>query len=241
MPVIVPFVGENSLMQFYIPPTIQTDYTNQLNTDIPEFTHTYELVRDWYSQNEEGYEPIFLRATVFPIEWKSKVGNSDDSQNFKTDYAVRIRKGDMVIGEDKRVALLNWRVQEHINNQATQAIDCNANLEFTRYINDTLDSRGMLIEPAHDAVIVPSIPSSTYEYAGRPDYATANGSPGILPDALVQAQLQYNARTKLIQLNDEFQWFAFRYRVINIDYGQVEINGEYGILRVYGRRVGGEN
>lgn len=84
-------------------------------------------MRDWYQRGTEGYEAIQIRAMLFSIEWKSKVGNSDSNSNFKTGYEMPIRKGDIVIRlEDQHVYMLNWTVQRHPNNQATQAIDCNA-------------------------------------------------------------------------------------------------------------------
>ena len=120
--------------------------------------YTFELIRDWYAKDAEGYEPIYLRALYFSINWKSKIGNSDANSNFKTSYDVRIRKGDIVIREDGRIFMLNWQVQDMPNNQTTQAIVCNAMLTFTRTIPEEVDSRGMLVREAYDDEIAPSIP-----------------------------------------------------------------------------------
>lgn len=87
-------------MKFYIPPTLEQDFIDWLHTDVPNINYDFELVRDWYARSREGYEPVSLRAMLFSIEWKSKVGNSDANSNFKTSYEVPIRKGDIVIRED---------------------------------------------------------------------------------------------------------------------------------------------
>lgn len=44
-----------------------------------------------------------IRATYFPVDWKSKVGNSDASANFKTDWHNMIRKGDIVVRESGEI------------------------------------------------------------------------------------------------------------------------------------------
>ena len=74
-------------MKFYIPLTLEQDFIDWLKTDVPNINYDFELVRDWYARSQTGYAPVSLRAMLFSIEWKSKVGNSDASSNFKTSYA----------------------------------------------------------------------------------------------------------------------------------------------------------
>lgn len=66
------------------------------------------------------------------MDWKSKVGNSDASANFKTDWDVLINKGDIIIREvadnKTEILMLTWDIKEHMNNQATQAQICNLEL-----------------------------------------------------------------------------------------------------------------
>lgn len=140
----------------------------------------------------------------FPILWKSKINNSDANSNFRTHLQVDIRKGDFVIREDGVIYMLNWQIQRHVNNQSTQAVDCNAFIEFWREVDDVLDGRGFLIEAAHREIIAPTIPCLYSEYAGRPDYATNYNTPGILADHLLTVQVQYNDRTKHLRINDQF-------------------------------------
>lgn len=83
-----------------------------------------------------------LRAEHFPINWKSKMGNSDANKNFYTDYDVTIRKGDMCIREDGLIVMLNWSIQHYINAQTTQAIECNHRITIKRHIRAAADKRG---------------------------------------------------------------------------------------------------
>ena len=157
-----------------------------------------------------------LRALYFPINWKSKLGNSDANSNFKTSYDVLIQKGDIVIREDGHIYMLNWQVQNLPNNQTTQAIDCNAMLRFTRYMDEEVDSRGYLVREAHDEEIVPPIPCVYSEYAGRPDYAPSYNTPGINADHLLTVQLQWNARTRNLRTGDEFELLHCKYRIVDL-------------------------
>lgn len=217
-------------MKFYIPPTIQKDFEDWLHTDVSNTNYNFELVRNWYERGTEGYKPIGLRAMLFSIEWKSKVGNSDSNSNFKTDFHVPIRKGDIVIREDGRIYMLNWTVQRHPNNQATQAVDCNAMLEFTRHMDETLDSKGFVLEEAHDRIIAPAIPSVYSEYTGRPDYASSYNTPGIHADHLLTLQVQCNPVTQNIRIGDHFTLYGAQYRVVNWTGTEIDISGSYGII-----------
>ena len=230
-----------STMKFFVPPTIQSDFTNYLNTEVPNANHTFELIHDWYARKEEGYSPTMIRATYFPVGWKSKVGNSDMASNFKTDHSHEIFKGDYVIDEHGRIYILSWWVNRHINNQASQATACNTFLSFERETPEKLDNRGYLIEAAQKKIVVDKIPANITEYASKPDYNVNVGYPGINPDALVSASFQCNSATKSICINDEFQWGKFRYRVVDIVFSEVDIDGETGVLGIYGKRIAGEN
>lgn len=210
-----------------------------LDHDVPHVNFTFELVRNWYAINEEGYEPIYLRGQQTPIDWKSKIGNSDMSTNFKVTHDIPIHKGDMVIREDGTIYLLTWNVTSHANNQATQTVECNATTEFTRHFDDITDEEGYLVEEGGYKVIVPPIPISHAEYAGRPDFSSASGQPGMHADHLITVSLQYNDTTKKINLDDRFMIGEFTYRVINVSIAEVNIDKEYGVLILNAKRVAG--
>lgn len=161
------------------------------------------------------------------------------STNFKVTHDIPIYKGDMVIREDGTVFMLNWNVQNHANNQATQSIECNATIEITRKTDDVVTVDGYLVEPGGMATIVPTIPIVHTEYAGRPDYAKRSGEPGISADHLITVHLQWNKYTKNVFINDEFIIGDFTYRVINISIAEVNIDKDHGVLVLNAKRVAG--
>ena len=237
---IPPAVLTDSTKQFKIPETIISDYKNYLHSDVPNTVFDFRLLRNWYDQFTDE-KKIYIRAEHFPINWKSKVGNSDANKNFYTDYDVEIQKGDICIREDGLIVMLNWSTQHYINAQTTQAIECNNFITVVRHVDAKADNRGFKIEDAHDEVIVDALPCVMSEYAGRPDYTVAQNSPGIHADMLTVASMQFNDRTANIRIGDEFEWGIFKYRVINLNYAEVDINRTHGVLVLNAKRVAGED
>ena len=68
------------------------------------------------------------------------------------------------------------------------------------------------------------------EYTGRPDYAASYNTPGISPDHLLTVQVQFNPKTDLIRLGDEFALMHSRYRIVNRVDTEVDIDRQYGII-----------
>lgn len=235
----VPAIQRGSRKNFRPPETIESDFRRYLDHDVPNVNYTFEQVRDWFVIDYDDYEPTYIRAQYTPIDWKSKVGNSDMNYNFKTTHDVKINKGDMAIREDGKIQFFSWNIQNHPNNQATQATECNTWFEFVRHRDEIVDKNGFVLQKAYREVIVPKIPGVHVEYAGRPDYAAAQGQPGINPDHLITCSLQWNEKTQLIEINDEFKIGDFTYRVINISLVEVDINREFGTLVLNARRVAG--
>lgn len=231
---VIPCKQTDSNREFSLPPTLTDDFERLLEHDHPNH-YTFELIRNWYDQEDH----VYIRASQVPIDWKSKIGNSDMSVNFKVAKSTHIRKGDIVIRQDGTIYILNWNIQDHPNNWASQSTECNAYVQFTREVPEETDERGILIAEAKTEVIADTIPIIHSEYAGRPDYAAAVGTPGINADHLISVNLQWNPMTKNIRINDEFKLGSFTYRIINISVAEVNINQEYGILTLNARRIAG--
>lgn len=192
---------------------------------------TYELTHD--------YEPEYIRAQQTSIDWKSKIGNSDMSTNFKTDYTHEVLKGDYVIREDGTLFMLNWNITLHANNQATQSTECNAVIDITREFPDETDEKGILINEGGRRPVAAGLPVNHTEYAGRPDYSGASMQAGMHPDHLITVTCQWNTTTRKIRLDDEFVLGDFTYRIMNISLAEVNIDKDYGILVLNAKRVAG--
>lgn len=205
-----------------------------------EFDVTYYAVNsDGTYAETEDYAPEYIRGQQTSIDWKSKIGNSDMSTNFKTDYTHKINKGDYVIREDGTLFMLNWNITLHANNQATQSTECNAIVDITREFKPVVDSKGFVIEPGGRRPVAPGLPVNHTEYAGRPDYSGASQQAGMHPDHLITVTCQWNKTTRQIRLDDEFVIGDFTYRIMNISLAEVQIDKDFGILVLNAKRVAG--
>jgi len=199
----------------------------------------YALSADGTYAETDEYEPEYIRAQQTSIDWKSKIGNSDMSTNFKTDYTHPIQKGDYAIREDGMLFMLNWNITLHANNQATQSTECNAIIDITREFPDETDDKGFLISAGGRRLVAAGLPVNHTEYAGRPDYSGASMQAGMHPDHLITVTCQWNTATRKIRLDDEFILGDFTYRVMNISLAEVQIDKDYGILVLNAKRVAG--
>ena len=204
-----------------------------------EFTKYYALSPDGTYEETDAYQPEYIRGQQTSIDWKSKIGNSDMSTNFKTDYTHKVQKGDYAVREDGMLFMLNWNITLHANNQATQSVECNAIIDVTREVPDVVDEKGFLIEEGGRKAICPGLPVSHSEYAGRPDYSGASMQAGMHPDHLISVYCQWNPATRKIRLDDEFVIGDFTYRVMNISLAEVQIDKDYGVLTINAKRVAG--
>lgn len=206
--------------------------------DAYEITY-YEVHSDGTYAVTEEYEPEYIRGQQTSIDWKSKIGNSDMSTNFKTDYTHEIKKGDYVIREDGTLFMLNWNITLHANNQATQSTECNAIIDITREFKPVVNNQGRVIVPGGRRPVAPGLPVNHTEYAGRPDYSGASQQAGMHPDHLITVTCQWNKTTRQIRLDDEFVIGDFTYKVMNISLAEVQIDKDFGILVLNAKRVAG--
>ncbi len=218
---------------------IHTEETDPATGEVTTHNTYYALASNGTYELTTDYEPEYIRGQQTSIDWKSKIGNSDMSTNFKTDYTHKIEKGDYAIREDGMLYMLNWNITLHANNQATQSTECNAIVDFTREFPDETDEKGMLISEGGRKPIAAGLPISHMEYAGRPDYSGAAGQAGMHPDHLITVYCQWNKSTRKIRLDDQFILGDFTYKVVNISLAEVQVDRDYGILTINAKRVAG--
>lgn len=135
--------------------------------------------------------------------------------------------------------MLTWDVKEHMNNQATQAQILNLKMNLKRRVKATSDNRGFVIEPEHEEYILRNHPATFTTYAGRPDYIATSNTPGINADSLMSGQIQFNEKTKLMRINDEFEFGGFTYRIINVDWTETNYEQTAGLINFNCKRVAG--
>ena len=93
----IPYVPAESTYNFYIPPTLESDFDNFLNHDVPHMVMDFELLHDWYDQFADDYEKKIIRGELYPDATKSRYTNTDNNQNFRASVSSGVQKGDIVI------------------------------------------------------------------------------------------------------------------------------------------------
>lgn len=134
---------------------------------------------------------------------------------------------------------MNWAVHAQINNQPSQAKRCNLSLTIKRTVPEEVNEYGYLVAEEQEVLFIDRLPVCIYQYDGRPDYAPSYNTLGIGPDALTIVDMQWNAKTSKIVVNDEFMWGSSLFRVININMSGVNLDHTAGLLQLHARRVAG--
>lgn len=240
----IPYIPARTNKRFRVPRTLAADFDAFLDRDIPNTNMDFQILKDWYEQFEDGYEPKYVRGEIYADSTKSRYENTDNNMNIRCSVSSGIRKGDMLIEPDGNIYILDWEVHLQSNNAPSRALRCNMNLEVIRFAipeEREYDEDGYLINtPASDgwSVVVPSIPCNAYRYDGRPEYVVVSGSPGAVPNALTLLTVQYNSKTENIHIGDKFIWGNETYEIIDVNQVGVNLSGN-GTLNLKAKKAAG--
>lgn len=233
-----PYTPRPTTNRFHVPKTLAADFTEFLNTDIPNTVMNFELLENWYDKFEENYEPIFIRGEIYPDSTKSRYENTDNNMNIRCDVNSGIKKGDIVIDDKGNIFVLDWEVALQSNNAPSRALRCNMFLTVKRYVPEVVDLDGYLISEEGWTNLFENMPANAYRYDGRPEYSAVSGTPGIMPNALTLMTFQYNSFTKNIRIDDRFVWGNDEYLIVDIDWVGVGLDGA-GTIKIQAKKVPG--
>lgn len=227
-----PYNPQGTKTRFYRPPTLAADFTEFLDGDIPNTVMDFTLLRDWYEQFEEGYEPTIIRGEFYTETAKSRYTNTDNNVNIRCDVNSGIRKGDMVIASNNNeIYILDWEITLQSNNAPSRAVRCNFDLTVKRHMPEETDEMGYLINPERDEVIVDALPANGYFYDGRnARYLASSGTPGVAPEVNALVTVQLNEQTKNLRVDDVFLWGNDMYQITDVSVAGVNRDGTYGCL-----------
>lgn len=234
-----PYIPVPSTRQFFIPPTLATDFDKFLENDIPNVVMDFKLYHNWYDQYEENYEETVIRGEIYPNATKSRYENMGNQSNFRAGTESGIVQGDIVEDLNGDLYILDWNIEHQANNRSTRATLCNSYITFKRYVNEEVDEDGYLVTEAGYTDIAKDMPCNISRYDGRPEFSSYAGTPGVRTDALTTVYIQWNDNTKHIRIGDDFIWFDDGYRVIDIDYVDIDIAKTHGVIKlVCGKKAG---
>lgn len=233
------YVPAESSSRFYVPRTLASDFANFLQNDIPGSVGDFILIEDWYSQSDEGYTPNIIRGEIYPDSTKSRYSNTDNNLNFRSDINSGIKKGDMLIGPDETIYLLDWEVPPQPNNRMSRALRCNAMLTFSHYQAEEVDKDGYLIKEEGWVSVAENIPCNGYRHDGRLEFSANSHLPGLIPNTVTLLSVQFNEKTKNIRTDDVFTWGNDTYTVADVNLVGVNIHGTSGVIQIQAKKKAG--
>lgn len=225
--------------RFYVPKTLASDFTNFLQNDIPGAVEDFTLIADWYATKEDGYSSTIIRGEIYPDTTKSRYSNTDNNLNFRSDIHSGIKKGDMLIGSDSSIYLLDWEVPPQPNNRMSRALRCNVLTSFMRYCAEEVDDDGYLISEEGWQTIAEEIPCNAYRHDGRLEFSTNSHMPGLIPNTVTLLSVQYNAQTKNIKADDIFTWGGDTYIVADVNLVGINLAGTSGVIQLQAKKKAG--
>lgn len=233
------YIPAESSSRFYVPRTLASDFTNFLQNDIPGSVGDFTLIADWYAQQNEEYVPVVIRGEIYPDTTKSRYSNTDNNLNFRADVNSGIKKGDMLIGPDNTVYLLDWEIPPQPNNRMSRALRCNAMLTFSHYQAEEVDEKGYLVSEAGWKPVAESIPCNAYRHDGRLEFSANSTLPGLIPNTVTLLSVQFNENTKKIKVDDIFEWGSETYTVADINLVGINLAGTSGVIQIQAKKKAG--
>lgn len=228
-----------SSSRFYVPRTLASDFNNFLSNDIPGAVGDFKLIDDWYAQTVEGYEPTIIRGEIYPDSTKSRYSNTDNNLNFRSSVDSGIKKGDMIIGSDETIYLLDWEVPPQPNNMMSRALRCNVLTSFMRYQEEEVDDEGYLVKEEGWVTIADEIPCNAYRHDGRLEFSANSHLPGLIPNTVTLLTVQFNENTKKIKTDDTFVWGGDTYVIADVNLVGVNMRGTHGVIQLQAKKKAG--
>ena len=235
----IPYVPQGTSKRFKVPRTLAADFDRFLSQDIPNTNMDFEILKNWFDKFDPNYEPKYIRGEIYPDSTKSRYENTDAIQNIRCSVYSDLRKGDMLIQPDGVIYIADWYVQRQSNNAPSRLLRCNMELTIKRFTQGEFDDDGYRLEAPGWNDIVKDLPANAYRYDGRPEYSAVSGTPGVTPNALTIMTVQYNDRTKKIEVDDKFLWGDDVYEVVDIDYVGVDFTQNFGTLKIQAKKAAG--
>ena len=233
------YIPAESSSRFYVPRTLASDFSNFLQNDIPGAVGDFTLIANWYERQNEEYSPVIIRGEIYPDTTKSRYSNTDNNLNFRSDVNSGIKKGDMLIGPDSSIYLLDWEVPPQPNNRMSRALRCNVATTFMRYQSEEVDDDGYLIAEAEWKAVAEKIPCNAYRHDGRLEFSTNSHLPGLIPNTVTLLSVQYNDQTKNIKTDDVFEWGGETYTVADVNLVGVNLAGTSGVIQLQAKKKAG--
>lgn len=207
-------------MYFYVPDYLSQDFDDSLS------------INSKLCYVNGSTTPISVNVNIGDL--KSNVRNIGDGTfiiEYSKNVATPLRKGDLLNIEDSDY-LVVWKPIADINCLNSKIQLCTQNITFERYLDIVFDSSGNSTTPAGYITIADNVKS--FEFRNGMTVFNANESDvGIVPSQRIGVSMQCNEYTYQLKITDEFSIRNNRYIITDIDYSQLNVLDNTGVLNIF--------
>jgi len=210
-------------MSFVIPKSIQRDFTALL-----------ELLGINAIVNLDPLNVIKVRLDKVNYRTKNNIVSADEVAFAELSSNLKI--GDYLQYKNE-VFLINQLVtNEFPKCYEISSIACNTKFTVKRFQTAVYDNSGNVITAEGDNPIASNIYCSSLVSGAQ--FQITSGGAGIIPVDTVTVQTRFTlAETKNIAIGDNFMWFSQKYMIQSLDYSQIDLDGNSGLLGFIGKRI----
>lgn len=217
-------------MEFYIPPTLSQDFEGMLDAFGTTVTINANL----------SATPTQTKVQLSNPNFKTNYQNiTDNAKILRFKLEDDIKKGDYLTDTDEVTYLVTWQPFKDINSYKSQCQICNASLVFETWKDAVLDDNtGEVVSEAGYSPVASNIKCFTSR-SGMGIFSSGVGEVGILPLGRMVIGVQFNDKTVKVKIGHEFNFRNSQYKIIDIDFGQLDDSENLGCLVFYTEKLEG--
>lgn len=211
-------------MRFYVPPTLQQDFTDSL--------------KDLGTDASINLDPTnILKIRLDKINYKTRYGKVSSEDVAFAEFSSGLKLGDYLQFSNSTFIITQLKVEEFPKCFEFYPSICNGKITITRLTSQVIDDNGNIITPEGDNPITSELYCSVTT-EGQ-EFKVVNGGIGVIPSNELVIEAQFNDSTKKIKIGDNFLWLDDKYQIISINFSQVSLDKLSGLLSFTGKKVVG--
>ena len=209
-------------MKFYIPPNLQKDFSDSM----------LALGTDCIVNFVVGSK---VRVRFDKVNYRVKNGVVSSDEVLFAELSSNLKMGDYLQYKEEILLINQVKVNQFPQCYEISVGNCNVKFDIKRYCAEEYNSDGVITNVAGNRDIAKSL--YCVMTVGSYEFNAQSGAVGIIPTDVMGCQAQVNVNTKAIAEGDTFLWVNDKYEVISLDYSQVDLDGNDGVLTFYAKKV----
>ncbi len=209
-------------MRFYIPPNMQRDFSDSI-----EALGTESII---------SFDPLNkVKVRLDKVNYRTKNGNISSDEVVFAEVASNLKMGDYLQYKNETMLITQLKENEFPKCYEFTTTTCNTKFTVTRYSEMVQDEEGnVLVEEGENPIVIDLYCSTI---VGSFEFKASSGNVGIVPNSQLTVVCQFNKNTANLIIGDKFIWMKQSYQIVSLDYSQLDILGDSGLLSFNAEKV----